>query len=353
MGFYESVVRPIMFCLPAETAHHIGERALSVEFPWKLRSKRFWVSDPRLKTDFAGLLQTNPLGLTPGFDKDALSLPGLAHLGFGSVTVGTIMPVSRTGNPKPRLGRRAQERALVNCLGLPSKGLEYTVRNLCRYRASNPKTGPKVIANVGGDTIDEVLGCFRAVEPYVDAVELALTCPNVQMEGDLARLEGIIKAMKIAIAERTKPLLLKLPFRPDGESGWRGLDMARAAVEAGLDGITAEGILRVEDHKLSKRQVVLSGPPCLETTLKVVRELRAALGEEVPIRMSGGASSGTDLFRILEAGANAVNIYSAFVYQGPGVAARINRELLEKMEEESVRSVGAIRGCLKVPRKTG
>ena len=352
MGLYESVVRPIMFCIPAETAHHIGGRALSVRFPWQLQSKLYRVTDPRLKIDFAGLLQTNPLGLTAGFDKDALSLPGLAHLGFGSITVGTIMPVPRTGNSKPRLGRRAQERALVNCLGLPSKGLGYTVRNLRRYRASNPSNGPKVIANVGGDTIDEVLGCFRAVEPYADAVELDITCPNVQMEGALARLEGIVKAMKIAITERTKPLLLKLPFRSYGESEWRGLDMARAAVEIGLDGITAEGILRVEDHQLSKRQVVLSGPPCLETTLKVVRELRAALGEEVPIRMSGGASSGTDVFRILEAGANAVNIYTAFIYQGPGVAARINSGLLKKMDDEGVGFVGAIRRCLPVPRET-
>ena len=128
--------------------------------------------------------------------------------------------------------------------------------------------------------------------------------------------------------------------------------MARAAVKIGLDGITAEGILRVEDHRLSKRQVVLSGPPCLETTLKVVRELRAALGEEVPIRMSGGASSGKDVFRILEAGANAVNIYTAFIYQGPGVAARINSGLLEKMDEEGVGFVGAIRRCLPVSRET-
>ena len=352
MGFYERVLRPAMFCLPAETAHNLGKRALSMEFLWRPQAERRRVTDPRLEIKVAGLRQTSPFGLTAGFDKDALALPGLARLGFGSITVGTIMPKPRAGNPRPRLGRRPQEGALVNCLGLPSRGLDYAVRNLRRYRASHPAAGPPVIANVGGFTIDEVLGCFRSVEPFVDAVELDLICPNVRMEGDLARLEGIVKAMKTAVAERTKPLLLKLPFRSAGESEWRGLEMARAAVEAGLDGITAEGILRVEDRRLSKRQVTLSGPPCLETTLEVVRELRAALGEGVPIRMSGGASDGPSVFRILEAGADSVLAFTAFVYQGPGLAARVNRQLLERMDEEGVRSAAEIRKRIALGMET-
>ena len=343
MGLYERVLRPALFCLPAETAHNLGKRALSVELPWRLQAGRYRVADPRLETEVAGLRQTGPFGLTAGFDKDALALPGLAHLGFGSVTVGAIMPEPRAGNPRPRLGRRPEERALLNCMGLPSRGLDYAVRNLRRHRATHPSGGPPIIANVGGFTIEGILGCFRAVEPYVDAVELDLTCPNVRVEGELARMEGIVKAMKIIMAERTKPILTKLPLRSTEES-WRGaLDMTRAAVETGLDGVTAAGNLRVEDSRLSKRQVSLTGPPCLENTLEVVRELRAVVGEGFTIRMSGGASDGAGVFRLLEAGADAVNAFTAFVYQGPGVAARVNRQLLEKMDAEGVRSVREIR----------
>ena len=343
MGLYERVLRPALFCLPAETAHNLGKRALSVELPWRLQAGRYRVADPRLETEVAGLRQSSPFGLTAGFDKDALALPGLAHLGFGSVTVGAIMPEPRAGNPRPRLSRRLEERALLNCMGLPSRGLAYAVRNLRRHRASHPAGGPPVIANVGGFTIEGILGCFRAVEPYVDAVELDLTCPNVRVEGELARMEGIVKAMKIIMAERTKPVLTKLPLRSTEESWRRALDMTRAAVEAGLDGVTAAGNLRVEDNRLSKRQVSLTGPPCLENTLEVVRELRAVAGERFTIRMSGGASDGAGVFRLLEAGADAVNAFTAFVYQGPGVAARVNRQLLEKMDAEGVRSVGEIR----------
>lgn len=332
-----------MFLLPAETAHNLGKKALSSEFPWRLLAGRFQVADPRLETEVAGLRQSSPIGLTAGFDKDALALPGLAHLGFGSITVGAVMPRLRAGNPRPRLARRPQERALVNCMGLPSKGLDYAVGNLRRYREAHPSGGPPIIANVGGFTVEEIVGCFRAVEPWVDAVELDLTCPNVEVEGEMAGMEGIVRAMKRVVAERRKPVFAKLPLRSSEENWGRALEMSGAAADAGLDGITAAGNLRVEDRRLSKPRVSLTGPPCFENSLPVVRELRSVVGDRLTIRMSGGVSDGDSAFRLLEAGADAVNVFTAFVYRGPSAAARMNRELLQKLDEAGVKSVPELR----------
>ena len=98
------------------------------------------------------------------------------------------MPRFRKGNPKPRLARRPADGALVNCMGLPSRGLDYAVRNLRRYRAVHSVGGPPIIANVGGFSKEDILSTFRATEPYVDAVELDLTCPNVKVEGEMAEM---------------------------------------------------------------------------------------------------------------------------------------------------------------------
>ena len=343
MGFYTRTVRPVLFALPAESAHNLAKRALSFEFPWRIFGEQLKVFSPRLECEVAGLFQLSPFGLTAGFDKDALALPGLSHLGFGSVTVGAILPKYRAGNPKPRLARCPAEAALVNCMGLPSKGLDYAVNNLQRYHAVRPVDGPPIIANVGGFSIDEILATFRATEPYVDAVELDLTCPNVMMEGELSKLEGIRSAMEQVVVERTKPVFTKLPLRTSEKDWGKAIEMSIAAAEAGLDGITAAGNLRVQDQRLSKSEASLTGRPCFENTLKVVRELRGAIGRRLAVRVSGGVSTGEDVYRLLQAGADAANAYTSFVYHGPSIAARINQELLLKMDEEGVGSVNELK----------
>ena len=344
MSLYARTIRPVLFALPAESAHHLAKRALSIEFPWRVFGQQYQVLDPRLECEVAGLHQRSPFGLTAGFDKDALALPGLSHLGFGSITVGAIMPRFRKGNPKPRLARRPADGALVNCMGLPSRGLDYAVRNLRRYRAVHSVGGPPIIANVGGFSKEDILSTFRASEPYVDAVELDLTCPNVKVEGEMAEMDGIRSAMDQVMAERTKPIFTKLPLRSTDEDWRRAIEMTHAAAEAGLDGITAAGNLRVEDRRLSKPQASLTGRPCFENTLDIVRELRAAAGERLAIRMSGGVSTGEDVFRLLQAGADAANVFTSFVYQGPSIAARVNHQLLAKMDQEGIGSVHELKG---------
>lgn len=200
-----------------------------------------------------------------------------------------------------------------------------------------------MIANVGGFTIDEILSTFRAAEPLVDAIELDLTCPNVKVEGELSTMEGIVRAMKLIVTERKKPLLTKLPLRSSKDDWKRALDMTQAAAEVGMDGVTAAGNLRTEDSRLSMGKGSLTGPPCFQNTLQVVRELRALVEDGFTIRVSGGASDGVGVFRLLEAGADAVNVFTAFVYRGPAVAAKMNRELIQVMAREGVKSIGEIK----------
>ena len=340
MGIYESLIRPALFLLPAESAHNLGKRVLSVEFPWRLMAERFRVADPRLETEVAGLRQSSPIGLTAGLDKDADALPGLSHLGFGSVTVGTIMPRPRKGNPTPRVVRLPDETALIDHMGLPSKGLDYAVRRLKKYRGFHPVGDrPPLIVSVGGFTVEEVLASHMAVEPLADAVELDLTCPNVEESGDFDTLEGIARLTEKLMAQRRKPLFFRLPLRLSDENWEKALRMAEMAAGSGVDGVTPAGGIRAEDSRLALRKGALAGKPVLENSLRIVRELRSAVGERLTIRIAGGATDGESVFRLLEAGADAVNVLTAFVYRGPGTAAKMNRELLHLMDRAGVKSV--------------
>lgn len=335
---YENLIRPALFRLSAERAHDLAKRALSAEAPWRLLSGRFQIADPRLETEVAGLRQANPIGLAAGLDKDADALPGLAHLGFGSLTVGTIMPRVRKGNPKPRLVRLPERMAVIDHMGLPSKGLDRAVRKLRRFRATHPE-GPPLIVSVGGLTVEEVLAGHGAVEPLADAVEFDLTCPNVTERGDFETLDGISRFVERLVTQRRKPLFFRLPLRLSDENWRKALAMCEVAAKYGVDGVTPAGGLPAEDARLALGKGALAGKPLLENSLRIVRDLRSAVGADLAIRIAGGATDGESVFRLLEAGADAVNILTAFIYRGPGAAAAMNRELLRKMDETGVKSV--------------
>lgn len=339
MKLYERLIRPGLFLFPAERAHALGKRVLSMEWPWRTLSNRFQVNDSRLRTVVAGLRLQSPIGLAAGFDKDADALPGLSHLGFGSITVGTIMPKARTGNSAPRMFRRPRDMAIVDHLGLPSKGLEPALRNLRLHDESRPPEGPAIIASVGGFTIDEVLVSHQAVEPWVDAVEVGLTCPNVGDKGAFNEMEGIVQAVQRLTAERRKPLFLVLPQPISKETWKRTVAMAGVAAEFGIEGVTAGGGVRVSESRLAGGRGGISGKPVFDNTLRIVRKLRSAMDDRLALKVAGGVTDGERAFRLLEAGASMVSFLTALVYLGPAAASRIQRGLVRKMEQTGVNSV--------------
>jgi dihydroorotate dehydrogenase len=349
-GAYQRVVRPLGFRLPAESAHDLSKRLLRIAPPGASRVDPV-DHDPRLASRLGGLALRNPVGLAAGFDKNAEVVPALTRLGFGYVTVGSILSQPRSGNAKPRIARDAPARALVNAMGLPSAGAESVARRLRRMHAGSMRRRPvaPVVANIQGFGVDDYLRCLTLVEPWVDAIELTVICPNVYDRGfdalDPATFERIVKAVNGA---RHKPLFVKLPSpEPDAEIARplsASIELACVAERLGVDALTLAGSYRRVAPELAAGRGNVSGRPALPRGLAFVRELHAATGGRVAIKALGGITSGADAYAAIAAGASSVELFTALVYEGPGVCRAINRELLRTMDAAGVRSVTELRG---------
>ena len=343
MNAYKAFVRPLAFMLPAETAHHLGM--------WALRRRRVWEAlrpvldfeDIMLRQHAGGLEFVNPVGLAPGFDKDCEVLDSLACLGFGFLEGGTVMPEPRQGNPRPRLLRYPRESALVNCLGLPSRGLEACVGRLRRW--SEHRSAPiPVLVSLMGFTLEEYVSAFRALQPWADALEIALRCPNTPDERNFVERDEFATLLAGLAAHKQKPIWVKLPSLDIEVPREHFLDLVESALHLGIDGFVVSGTRPVADSRLSRRGGSLSGRPVLGRTLQAVREVYQKTAGGVPIIAQGGIGSGEDAFAAIAAGANAVSVYTEFIYEGPGLARRINRDLVALMRSRRVESVRELRG---------
>ena len=179
MSVYRELLRPALFKLSPDLSHSAGRLALRSGLPWRLVAGALEVDDPILRTTFAGVDLPNPVGLAAGFDKDCELIDALSCLGFGFLTVGSIMPEPRAGHPYPRLVRYEDTESLSDSMGLPSRGLAYCVERLKR----TPRRRMPVFANIGGFTAEAIATSYLAVEPHVDAVEISLMCPNMPRHG--------------------------------------------------------------------------------------------------------------------------------------------------------------------------
>ena len=166
MSLYRSVLRPLLFRLSPDQSHSVGHCALRLGLPWRgvAALEGLQIDDPRLRTRFAGVDLPSPVGLAAGFDKNCELISALSHLGFGFLTVGSIMPEPRFGNPFPRLVRYPETSSLADAMGVPSRGLAYCVE---RLRRTDERRVP-VFANVGGFSAETIAASFFAVEPHVD-----------------------------------------------------------------------------------------------------------------------------------------------------------------------------------------
>jgi dihydroorotate dehydrogenase len=336
-NLYKSVVRPLLFALPGEASHELGKLALHSAMPWRWFERSLRVADPRLKTRLGGLELDNPVGLSAGFDKNAEVLTGLQRLGFGYVTVGSILPEKRSGNPKPRLMRYPAEESLRNCYGLPSLGLEACVQNLA---ATSRVPGVKLVANIDAPTVDLYLASFEAVQPYVDAVELGLQCPNnTDDDGSIHEPKNFERLLQGLSLRRQKPILVKTAFYDSEADKQNRLELMEIAIHYKLDAIVTPGIWKMEEPKLSLGVAATSGKITFERNLNVVRTLAQAARGRIAIKSNGGIFSGADAFAVLSAGASSVDLLSGFIYEGWEVAAKINRELLAIMDEHRISDI--------------
>jgi dihydroorotate dehydrogenase len=344
---YRNLIRPLLFRLPPETAQKFAERTLKFAPVWEALSFVLDYSHPALRTELAGIALRNPVGLAAGYDKNFEVLPSLTSLGFGYVIGGTVTQISRPGNPQPRVIRYEQDESLVNAYGFPSKGLNNAVTEL---QAALPDTMAPVIASVSGLTIEEIVACHRGVEPFVSAVEVNISSPNTAGLKAFHDLKVLAELLDAINANRSKPLFVKMPpFPPDTASGEEAdaraliLQMATTCTERGVNALTVANTQPIEESRLAVGRGGLSGKLIFPAMLRMVREMRDAVGNDIAINAVGGISSGRDAFEALSAGADTVQILTSLIYRGPGVVKAINRELSHIMELNGVKSVAEIR----------
>jgi dihydroorotate dehydrogenase len=327
-----ALVRPLLFALDAESSHDLAIAALSGfgRLPGRIVPRR---GRPRrlLGLDFA-----NVVGLAAGLDKDARAVEGLARLGFGFVEVGTVTPRSQPGNPKPRLFRLTQARAVINRMGFNNAGADAMARRLDAVR-SRGRLGATVLGvNVGknkdtplGSAADDYVAGMEAVYRYADYLTLNLSSPNtpglrtLQSEAALAPLLGRIKETQQRLAGRhgrTVPVLLKIA--PDLAA--EDVDTVAAAVTRfGIDGVIATNTTLarsgVAHLPLASEAGGLSGVPLQPLALATVTRLRERLDRTVPVIGVGGIVDAASGRAMLAAGADLLQVYTGFLYRGPAL----------------------------------
>ncbi len=337
MDPYTQLVRPVLFRVSADRAHALAQVALRWPLPWRLLGSGPHL-DSRLAVELHGLRLPNPVGLAPGFDKDADLLASLQHLGFGFLAPGAIMRDYRPGNPAPRLGRLVEQQGLINCMGLPSKGREHAIANLRRLARRHVP----VFADVQGVSPEQILDNVVAIQPYADALELSLACPNTADTDRNKGLAAVAELLREIARVRNRPVFSKVPHEFHRERHDQLPAFLDACLAAGIEGVIASATGRYETTRLSRGVGSLAGKPIFQDTLALVREIAAHAGGRLSIIASGGVFTGRDAYEMLAAGASAVEIYSALVYRGWLAPVLINRELLTVLAAEGIPSVQAL-----------
>lgn len=349
---YLFLIRPLLYLLPAETAHGLVMAGLRVvqRSPLLLAIMRalFGGVDPRLRVNAMGLSFASPIGLAAGLDKDAEAFNAFSALGFGFVEVGTITFEAQPGNPSPRLFRLVPDRALINRMGFNNHGAQDAARRLAYDRPRDVVLG----INIGKtkrvaeeDAIDDYVKSARLLTPFADYMVVNVSSPNTPGLRDLQaveRLRPLLVAVRGAIdqsrGERRVPLLVKIaPDLSDDDVD----AVADLALDLKLDGIIATNTTISRDGLVSSVEQVtgagaggLSGAPLKARSLSVIRRLRARVGDRLTLIGVGGIETAGDAWERLSAGADLVQVYTALIYNGPGLPKRLARGLAERQARQ-------------------
>ncbi len=327
------LVRRALFAMEPEAAHEATMSALQKAYDCRI-TRALSHQLPLAPTVLMGLSLKNPVGLAAGLDKDGAHIDALGNLGFGFIEVGTVTPRPQPGNPKPRMFRLPESEALINRLGFNNHGLTQFLRNVARseYRRNGGILGLNIGKNADTpieNAADDYLIGLDGVYPHADYITINISSPNTKSLRDLQSSEaldallGALNARRQVLAEQHKkavPLTVKIA--PDVDSDQLQA-IAQALVKHAIDGVIATNttISRqgVEGQPHAQEAGGLSGTPVHEKSLLVIRQLRALLGATFPIIGVGGVVNGQQAAEKIQAGANAVQIYTGLIYRGPGL----------------------------------
>jgi dihydroorotate dehydrogenase len=340
---YKFFIRPILFLFDPEVIHHFTFRLLQ----WKGRIPGFTtllklffsIEDKRLERNILGLHFKNPIGLAAGFDKDARLINEMAGFGFGFIEIGTLTPKPQSGNDKPRLFRLPKDKAIINRMGFNNEGVLAAVERL-KGRKSKVIVGGNIGKNKttpNENAFEDYNYCFKALFPYVDYFVVNVSSPNtpnlraLQEKEPLKKLLSQVKALSLA-KPNPKPVLLKIA--PDLTVGQLD-DVIEILKETKTDGVIAtnttvsrEGLTTPSEDVLAMGTGGLSGKPLSKKSNEIISYLRKQLGPGYPIIGVGGIMNAEDAVEKLKAGADLVQIYTGFIYEGPVFVKQINKALL-------------------------
>jgi dihydroorotate dehydrogenase len=335
-----SLLRKLLFRLAPEQAHHLTFRGL--RFPMAARIMGLTkVQDKRLERNVFGLTFPNPVGLAAGLDKDAIAFNELGDLGFGFIEIGTLTPKPQPGNEQPRLFRLTQDQALINRMGFNNHGVEAAAKRL-KYRRD-----PRLIVggNIGknkvtrnDEAVQDYLICFEALYDCVDYFVVNVSSPNTPNLRDLQEKEPLTKLLNTLQEKnkqmvKIKPILLKIaPDLTDSQLD----DIIDIVKITGIAGVIATNTtINRANLKTDVKTVEaigaggLSGKPLRERSTEVIRYLKQKSGNAFPVIGVGGIHSAADAMEKLAAGADLIQLYTGFVYEGPALIKDINKEILK------------------------
>ncbi len=342
---YKLLIRPVLFLFDPEVVHHITFSAIRLCFKIprisSLVKGYFQINDKRLEREFFGLKFKNPVGLAAGFDKNAVLYNELASFGFGFIEIGTVTPKGQAGNPKKRLFRLKSDKGIINRMGFNNEGLQAVIEQLKKNK------GKLIIGgNIGKNTntapenyTKDYLECFKALHSYVDYFVLNVSCPNVGSHAklnDKDYLEELISEVQKANRsfEKQKPILLKIA--PDLNKNQLD-EIIELVATTKIEGVIASNTSISRSGLKATKEVLdeignggLSGQPIKDKSTEVIKYLANKSNKSFPIIGVGGIHSAKDAIEKIEAGADMVQLYTGFIYEGPKLVKDINKAILKK-----------------------
>jgi len=355
---YKSVLRPLLFRKDPEASHELILALMaSVEFLSPLLDKCYRIDDERLAVNLGPLKFTNPVGLAGGFDKNARAPKTIAAFGFGFMEIGAITAQAQPGNPKPRLYRLPEDCALINRLGFNNEGAEAIAAKLGRLQANGQWPKIPLGLNLGRtkivetkDAVADFLSCFEALFSHGDFFTLNVSSPNTPNLRDLqekALLRELLYAVQeknneLATRAKTAPKAVFVKIAPDMEFSQVD-EIINEACNAGLTGIVATNATAFMRETLKschgREPGGLSGRPITARVTSFVKHIYQVAGHRLPIIGVGGIFNAVDAYEKIKAGATAVQIYTGWIYEGPGLVKRINRGLLQLLERDGFKRI--------------
>lgn len=337
---YKAIIRPILFWFDPEKVHHFTFsliRTLSKLPGFKsLFKKMYLVEDKKLERELFGLTFKNPVGLAAGFDKDAKLFNELSNFGFGFIEIGTLTPKPQDGNPKKRLFRLKEDSAIINRMGFNNGGVEEAVERLKKNK------GVLIGGNIGKnkvtpneDAVKDYEICFNALFDYVDYFVVNVSSPNtpnLRALQDKEPLTELLKALQVLNFQKpkSKPILLKIAPDLTNEQLDDIIDIVKTTK---IDGVIATNTTISREGLQSKNKSEIggmSGKPLKSRSTEVIKYLSEKSNKAFPIIGVGGIHSAEDALEKIEAGADLVQLYTGFIYEGPKLITSINKALLKK-----------------------